>query len=81
MTALLDQLDHQRGRFDALAAFEGAAGMLCADRSAYQKWLIEVVKADLVEGRRGLTSSPVKAALDVLRALRDTSGTPWTTAG
>lgn len=72
VTALLDQLDHQRGRFDALAAFEGAAGMLCADRSAYQKWLIEVVKADLVEGRRGLTSSPVKAALDVLRALRDT---------
>ncbi|HEY8472075.1 MAG TPA: FAD/NAD(P)-binding protein [Natronosporangium sp.] len=72
LTALLDQLDAERGRFDPVSTLDGSAGMLRADSAAYQKWFAEVVKADLAEGALGFAGSPVKAALDVLRALRDT---------
>lgn len=72
MTALLDDLDARLGSFDAYATFEGSAGMLRDDRDAYQKWLTEAIKSDLTEGILGFTGSPLKAALDVLRALRDT---------
>lgn len=72
IAALLDELDLRDGRFDAAATFDGSAGMLLDDGQAYQKWLTEVLRADLAEGVLGFTGSPVKAALDVLRALRDT---------
>ncbi|MGH3682239.1 MAG: FAD/NAD(P)-binding protein [Natronosporangium sp.] len=72
LVALLDRLDARLGSFDAYATFDGSAGMLRDDRDAYQKWLAEVIKFDLAEGVLGFTGSPVKAALDVLRALRDT---------
>lgn len=71
-TALLDRLDTERGRFDPAALFDGSAGMLRDDATGYQKWLAEAVKSDLVEGVLGFRGSLVKAALDVLRALRDT---------
>lgn len=69
---VLQRCDARLGRFDALAAFTGATGMRCHDAAAYQKWLAEVIDSDLAEGRRGFSGSPLKAALDVLRALRDT---------
>jgi len=68
----LDRLDAQRDRFDAAEAFTGSAGMLLDGPEAYQKWLAETIRADLAEGLLGFAGSPVKAGLDVLRALRDT---------
>jgi uncharacterized NAD(P)/FAD-binding protein YdhS len=72
VAATLDRLDAERDRFDAAEAFDGAAGMLLDGPEAYQKWLAEGVRADLAEGVLGFAGSPVKAGLDVLRALRDT---------
>jgi uncharacterized NAD(P)/FAD-binding protein YdhS len=72
VAATLDRLDTERDRFDAAEAFDGAAGMLLDGPEAYQKWLAEVIRADLAEGVLGFAGSPVKAGLDVLRALRDT---------
>lgn len=72
LLALLDELDRRHGPFDALATFEGSAGMLLDDHQIYQKWLTGVLRADLAEGLLGFVASPVKAALDVLRELRDT---------
>jgi uncharacterized NAD(P)/FAD-binding protein YdhS len=71
-TTVLDELDAARGRFDPVATLDGSAGMLLADQVAYQKWLSEVIKADLADGALGFAGSPVKSALDILRALRDT---------
>lgn len=68
----LDRLDAERDRFDAAELFAGTGGMLLDGPEAYQKWLAETVRADLAEGRLGFAGSPVKAALDVLRELRDT---------
>jgi hypothetical protein len=72
VAATLDRLDAERDRFDPAEAFDGAAGMLLDGPEAYQKWLAEVIRADLAEGVAGFAGSPVKAGLDVLRALRDT---------
>ncbi|MDP9239548.1 MAG: FAD/NAD(P)-binding protein [Actinomycetota bacterium] len=73
VTEILDGLDARLGPFDAAEAFDGAAGMaLAADSSSYQDWLAEAVRLDLAEGVLGFAGSPVKAALDVLRELRDT---------
>ena len=69
---LLDRLDREHGPFDAQATFEGAAGLLLGDHQIYQKCLAGLVRADLAEGLLGFVRSPVKAALDVLRELRDT---------
>jgi uncharacterized NAD(P)/FAD-binding protein YdhS len=69
---LLDRLDREHGPFDAPATFEGTAGMLLGDHQIHQKWLAGVLRADLAEGLLGFVGSPVKAALDVLRELRDT---------
>ena len=70
--AVLDELDAEHGVFDARALFDGAATVDLASAAAYQEWLAGVLRADLAEGLLGFTGSPVKAALDVLRALRDT---------
>jgi len=72
LTAVLDGLDTRLGRFDAAKTFSGGAGMLLDDAAAYQKWLADVLARDLAEGVLGFARSPVKAALDVLRELRDT---------
>ena len=69
--AALDELDVRDGRFDAAAAFDGGADMLLDDGDAYRKWLTEVLRGDLADGLLGFTASPVKAGLDILRALRD----------
>jgi uncharacterized NAD(P)/FAD-binding protein YdhS len=69
---LLDELDGRLDRFDPAAAFEGSAGMALDHPPGYQAWLAGVLRDDLAEGVRGFTGSPLKSALDVLRALRDT---------
>ncbi|MGE5829265.1 MAG: FAD/NAD(P)-binding protein [Micromonosporaceae bacterium] len=72
ITAVLDELDHRLDRFDPRAALDGGTGMVLGDAAGYQQWLAEVIGWDLAEGRRGFTGSPFKAALDILRELRDT---------
>ncbi|MEP6695384.1 MAG: FAD/NAD(P)-binding protein [Pseudonocardiales bacterium] len=70
--SVLDRLDGELGRFDAVEVFDGSAGMALDDSSSYRNWLAEMIRLDLAEGARGFSGSPLKAALDVLRALRDT---------
>lgn len=72
VTAALDRLDAERGRFDPAEALDGSVGMALEGSETYQKWLVEVVRADLDEGLLGFAGSPLKAGLDVLRELRDT---------
>lgn len=72
LLALLDKLDAQHGGFDAEAIFLGTHDMPLTDADAYQGWMLDVIEADLREGVRGFTGSPLKAGLDVLRQLRDT---------
>ena len=69
---VLGELDARLGRFDAQAALDGSAGMLLDGSAAYQEWLAEFVTLDLADGILGFARSPVKAALDILRELRDT---------
>ncbi|MFI6150253.1 FAD/NAD(P)-binding protein [Streptomyces sp. NPDC051109] len=42
-----------------------------ADRDDFQSWLVEYLAADVAAARQGNLSGPVKAALDVLRDLRN----------
>jgi len=72
VAAVLDELDARLGAFDPWAAFDGSTGMLLDSTEAYQRWLADVVRADLADGLLGFARSPVKAALDILRDLRDT---------
>lgn len=69
---VLDKLDGELGAFDAAALFSGAAGMRLGSALDYQGWWADTVRRDLGEGLLGFGWSPVKAALDVLRELRDT---------
>jgi hypothetical protein len=71
IAAVLDALDARLGRFDAGAAFDGAAGMRLDGSAGYQAWLAGVMRDDLAEGALGFAGSPVKAGLDILRDLRD----------
>jgi len=42
-----------------------------ADRPTFHAWMLEHLAADVVEGRAGNVNGPLKAALDVLRDLRN----------
>jgi uncharacterized NAD(P)/FAD-binding protein YdhS len=68
----LDELDTVLGSFDAAATFSGTAGIRLGDGPAYQRWFADTIRRDLGEGLLGFAWSPVKAALDILRELRDT---------
>jgi uncharacterized NAD(P)/FAD-binding protein YdhS len=68
----LDELDAVHGRFDAAAAFAGSAGLRLDDGPGYQRWFADTLRRDLGEGLLGFAWSPVKAALDIVRELRDT---------
>ncbi|MEO6703682.1 MAG: FAD/NAD(P)-binding protein [Jatrophihabitantaceae bacterium] len=72
LAELLAELDCEQGQFDPLPLLDPSAGMRLTDSADYQDWLQETIRADLAEGLLGLTASPVKASLDVLRELRDT---------
>jgi uncharacterized NAD(P)/FAD-binding protein YdhS len=68
----LDELDAAAGRFDPAAALDGSAGLRRDDGAAYQRWFAGTLRRDLGEGLLGFAWSPVKAALDIFRELRDT---------
>ncbi len=70
--ARLDDLDAEFGPFDAAALLDGSAGIRLGDSAAYQRWFADTLRRDLGEGLQGFAWSPVKAALDILRELRDT---------
>ncbi len=72
ISARLDELDAELGRFDAAAVLDGSAGLRLGDSAAYQRWFADTLRRDLGEGLQGFAWSPVKAALDILRELRDT---------
>ncbi|WP_275464875.1 FAD/NAD(P)-binding protein [Streptomyces noursei] len=42
-----------------------------ADRAAFRAWLLDRLRADVAHARQGNVAGPVKAALDVLRDLRN----------
>ncbi|MBL1092630.1 MULTISPECIES: FAD/NAD(P)-binding protein [Streptomyces] len=42
-----------------------------ADRAAFREWLLDHLRADIAHARQNNVSGPVKAALDVLRDLRN----------
>jgi FAD-NAD(P)-binding len=46
-------------------------GRTFADRAAFRAWLLEYLAADLAHARAGNVRGPLKAALDVLRDLRN----------
>ncbi|QKJ68286.1 FAD/NAD(P)-binding protein (plasmid) [Deefgea piscis] len=68
---LFSALAEQYGSFDPLEYLptELPPG-LSGDK--YVDWLVQFIKEDLAEGASGLTNSPIKAALEVWRDLRDT---------
>lgn len=70
--AVLAQLDEEHGRFDPAVALDAGAGMRMANATDYQDWLAGALRRDLDEAAAGIANSPLKAALDVLRQLRDT---------
>ena len=72
VVAVLDRLDARLGRFDPVAALDGSEAMSLHSSGSYQRWLSAVISDDLAEGLLGYAGSPLKAALDVLRDLRDT---------
>lgn len=69
---LLGKFDVPRAaRWDWQRVIEPLAGRDFADRAAFRDWLLDDLRADLVEARGGNVGSPLKAALDVLRDLRN----------
>lgn len=71
VAARLDELDRRHGAFDPLPVWDTAIGMTLDSADSYQLWLTETVRRDLAEAVRGLGGSPVKAAVEILRDLRD----------
>jgi FAD-NAD(P)-binding len=47
------------------------ADRIFASHAEFRTWLLDYLRADLVEAHRGNLTSPIKAALDVLRDLRN----------
>ncbi|MER5771768.1 FAD/NAD(P)-binding protein [Streptomyces sp. NPDC001985] len=47
------------------------SGQEFADRDGFRKWLVEYLERDVREARAGNVNGPLKAALDVLRDLRN----------
>ncbi|GLF99429.1 FAD/NAD(P)-binding protein [Streptomyces yaizuensis] len=70
--ALLDAagIEHA-ARWDWERISKPCAGEEFADRDAFRSWLLGYLEQDVREARAGNVSGPVKAALDVLRDLRN----------
>ncbi|MGW0278377.1 FAD/NAD(P)-binding protein [Streptomyces sp. NPDC003006] len=71
LTAALDLLDQVHGAFDPVALWDPSVTMDRRDSASYQRWLTATVRDDLTEADKGLTLSPVKAALEAVREVRD----------
>ncbi|MCX4458638.1 FAD/NAD(P)-binding protein (plasmid) [Streptomyces sp. NBC_01340] len=70
--ALLDAYgvpDAGRWNWERLSRPYGEDGF--SDREAFRDWLLEYLRRDVQEARAGNVSGPLKAALDVLRDLRN----------
>ncbi|CAM5677828.1 hypothetical protein SALBM135S_09379 [Streptomyces alboniger] len=72
LTAALDLLDQAHGAFDPALLWDPSPTMDRRDSASYQRWLTDTVHDDLVKAGKGLTLSPVKAALEAVREVRDT---------
>ncbi|HEV2634454.1 MAG TPA: FAD/NAD(P)-binding protein [Actinocrinis sp.] len=59
----------QRWRWDPIERPQG--GRRFADRAEFRTWLLDYLRQDVREARLGNVRSPLKAALDVLRDLRN----------
>ncbi|WP_208767008.1 FAD/NAD(P)-binding protein [Kitasatospora cineracea] len=63
----IDRADH----WDWEGLAQPCAGREFGDRAAFRAWLLEYLSQDLREARAGNLRGPLKAALDVLRDLRN----------
>ncbi|MFD8705575.1 FAD/NAD(P)-binding protein [Kitasatospora sp. NPDC059648] len=61
--------EEERWDWDRLQQPTG--GRLFADRADFQRWLLDYLAEDVREARNGNVNGPLKAALDVLRDLRN----------
>ncbi|MFE2283245.1 FAD/NAD(P)-binding protein [Streptomyces sp. NPDC059443] len=70
--SLLDSLDIESTvRWDWEKVARPYVGRTFADRADFRDWLLEYLAWDIREARDGNVTSPLKAALDVLRDLRN----------
>ncbi|MEA2188166.1 MAG: hypothetical protein QOK16_3177 [Solirubrobacteraceae bacterium] len=72
LTTYLGELDQEHGAFDAHAAWDRAGAMVLTDSSAYERWVADEIRRDYVQATKGLERSCEKAALEIVRDLRDT---------
>ncbi|GAB4567335.1 MAG: FAD/NAD(P)-binding domain-containing protein [Haliangiales bacterium] len=68
---LLAEQAQRHGNFDPAAYVFVDVAPGCDSGERYQAWLTELIADDLAMARRGLAGSPVKAALELFRSLRD----------
>ena len=61
--------DHERWSWQRIARPHGETAF--TDQADYHRWLLGYLRSDAREARRGNVSSPLKAALDTLRDLRN----------
>ncbi|OIJ97044.1 FAD/NAD(P)-binding protein [Streptomyces monashensis] len=60
-----------RVRWDWEAVAQPTRGRRFADRAGFRRWLLDYLADDIRQARAGNVSGPLKAALDVLRDLRN----------
>ncbi len=71
-TALLAEYGFaEHEHFDWARLADPCGRLTFADHDAYQDWLLDYLRADVAAGRAGNVSGPLKAALDILRDLRN----------
>jgi hypothetical protein len=70
--ALLDEYDIEApARWDWTRLAQPTGTTVFSDRAGFQAWLVRYLAQDVVQARAGNLSGPLKAALDVLRDLRN----------
>ncbi|WFE47839.1 FAD/NAD(P)-binding protein [Verrucosispora sp. WMMD1129] len=71
LVAAVDSLDRLHGGIDPAELWDGSAAVRMEDSDSYQRWLLATIRADLDEADRGVLGSPIKAALEAIRDVRD----------
>jgi uncharacterized NAD(P)/FAD-binding protein YdhS len=61
----------EREHFDWDRLADPCGPLRFADHDAYRAWILDYLRADVAAGRAGNVSGPLKAALDILRDLRN----------